>query len=103
MLSNKSGTWYDTLILNPGLYEYLVVQDGEEFLDPTNADKKDNGSGGFNSTFRVGSEAERPHISTYGYLGDSIVIHYLEALEDPLILWENQLLDMTGTSVAEID
>jgi cyclomaltodextrinase len=93
MLSNKSGTWYDTLILNPGLYEYLVVQDGEEFLDPTNADKKDNGSGGFNSIFRVGSEAERPHISTYGYLGDSIVIHYLEALEDPLILWENQLLD----------
>lgn len=92
MLTEEDGVWYDTLILNPGLYEYQVVQDGAEILDPTNPDKKDNGSGGFNSTFRVGSEADRPHISTYGYLADSIVLHYPKALAAPLILWENQVL-----------
>ncbi|MGB6037883.1 MAG: alpha-amylase family glycosyl hydrolase [Cryomorphaceae bacterium] len=93
MLTKVDGAWYDTLILNPGLYEYQVVQDGVEMLDPTNPDQKDNGSGGFNSTFRVGAVAERPHISTYGYLGDSIVLHYPELLDEPLILWENQRLD----------
>ncbi|MCZ4409189.1 alpha-amylase family glycosyl hydrolase [Cryomorphaceae bacterium 1068] len=92
MLSEQNGVWYDTLILNPGLYEYQVVQDGVEMLDPTNPDKKDNGSGGFNSAFRVGATADRPHISTYGYLGDSIVLHFPEELTPPLILWENQVL-----------
>jgi glycosidase len=93
LLTASNGVWSDTMILNPGLYEYLVVQDGDEFLDPTNSNKKDNGSGGFNSTFRVGSESERPHISTYGILQDSIVLHFGETLKEPLILWENQRLD----------
>ncbi len=93
MLTRSGDTWYDTLVLNPGLYEYLVVQDGNEMLDPTNEDKKDNGSGGFNSTFQVGTIADRPHISTYGFLKDSIVLTYPDNLNKPLILWENQLLD----------
>ena len=93
ILTEKNGTYYDTLVLNPGLYEYLIVADGEEMLDPTNPDKKDNGQGGFNSTFRVGTESERPLISTYGFLHDSIVVHYPENLSEPLVFYENQLLD----------
>jgi len=93
MLTEVEGNWTDTLILNPGLYEYQIVQDGEEMLDPTNPDKKDNGSGGFNSTFQVGTVAERPHISTYGFLRDSLVLNYSAELIDPLIFWENQRLD----------
>ena len=93
MLTKVDGIWTDTLILNPGLYEYQIVQDGEEMLDPTNPDKKDNGSGGFNSTFQVGSVAERPHISTYGFLKDSLVLTYSADLNDPLIFWQNQRLD----------
>lgn len=92
MLTEVDGIWYDTLILNPGLYEYQIVQDGEEMLDPTNPNKKDNGSGGFNSTFQVGTVAERPHIATYGFLKDSIVLSYPQNLNEPLILWENQRL-----------
>jgi len=92
ILEEVNGVYYDTLILNPGLYEYLIVEGGKEMLDPTNPDKKDNGQGGFNSTFRLGTEAERPHISTYGFLRDSIVIHYGEDLLEPLVFWENQLL-----------
>lgn len=92
ILTEVEGVYYDTLILNPGLYEYLIVDEGREMLDPTNPEKKDNGQGGFNSTFRVGKEAERPHISTYGFFKDSVVIHYPEKLLDPLVFWENRLL-----------
>jgi len=93
MLTESNGVWVDTMVLNPGLYEYLIVQDGREFLDPTNPTKKDNGSGGFNSIFRVGSESDRPHISTYGFLNDSIVLHYSASLSEPVVFWQNQLLD----------
>ncbi|MCH2213980.1 MAG: alpha-amylase family glycosyl hydrolase [Flavobacteriales bacterium] len=97
-LEKSNGIWVDTIVLNPGLYEYLVVQDGNEFLDPTNPNKKDNGSGGFNSTFRVGFESDRPHISTYGFLNDSIVLHYSKELSEPLVFWQNQLLDVNWFS-----
>ncbi len=92
-LKKDDDTWSASLVLEPGLYEYLVVEDGKEMLDPNNANKKDNGQGGFNSTFRVGSESLVPQISTYGFLGDSIVIHFPEELKDPFIFWNNQRLD----------
>src|SRR5690554_6227725 len=82
VLTKDDDSWTTQLILEPGLYEYLVVEDGREMLDPNNPDKKDNGQGGFNSTFRVGSETPVPHISTYGFLNDSIVIHYPSELND---------------------
>ena len=92
-LSKDDDSWTAQLVLEPGLYEYLVVEDGKEMLDPNNPNKKDNGQGGFNSTFRVGSETPVPHISTYGFLDDSLVIHYPSELNDPFIFWNNQLLD----------
>lgn len=85
--------WVTDLVLEPSLYEYLVVEDGKEMLDPNNSEKKDNGQGGFNSTFRVGSEANVSVISTYGFLHDSIIIHYPENLGAPFIYWQNQILD----------
>jgi glycosidase len=92
ILRNEGDVWTTELILPPGLYEYRVVEDGREMLDPNNPNKKDNGQGGFNSTFRVGSAHDRPSISTFGMLGDSIVVFYPEAMHSPLILWENHQL-----------
>ncbi|NEN22525.1 alpha-amylase [Cryomorpha ignava] len=92
-LQKDDDSWSANLILEPGLYEYLVVEDGKEMLDPNNPNKKDNGQGGFNSTFRVGSDTGVPHISTYGFLGDSIVIHFPSDLENPFIFWNNHRLD----------
>ncbi len=94
-LEKDGDKWTKNLILEPALYEYLVVEDGKEMLDPNNPDKKDNGQGGFNSTFRVGSEADFSAVSTYGFLGDSIVIHYPVSLGAPFIYWQNQILDST--------
>ena len=92
-LNRDDDTWATNLVLEPGLYEYLVVEDGKEMLDSNNPNKKDNGMGAFNSTFRVGSDSEVPHISTFGFLQDSIVIHYPEELGDPFVFWENHRLD----------
>lgn len=94
-LRKEGDMWVTDLTLEPALYEYLVVEDGEEMLDPNNPDKKDNGQGGFNSTFRVGTEAELAFISTYGYLRDSIVIHYPGSLNNPAVFWQNRCLDST--------
>jgi glycosidase len=95
LLSKDDETWTTELVLDPGLYEYLVVEDGREFLDPNNANKKDNGSGGYNSTFRVGESSGQISISTFGIKSDSIVVYYPEALLHPLVLWQNHQLDTT--------
>lgn len=92
-LSKDDDSWTTQLVLEPGLYEYLVVEDGKEMLDPNNSNKKDNGQGGFNSTFRVGSETPASYISTFGFLNDSIVIHYPSELNDPFVFWDNHLLN----------
>ena len=92
-LMSDDDTWTTNLVLEPGLYEYLVVEDGKEMLDLNTPNKKDNGMGAFNSTFRVGSDSPVPHISTFGFLNDSIVVHYPEGLGEPFIFWENHQLD----------
>ncbi|MCA1750441.1 MAG: alpha-amylase [Flavobacteriales bacterium] len=93
LLIKDDDTWSIDLTLPPGQYEYLVVEDGREMRDRSNPQTADNGRGGLNSVFQVGSNAERPFISTYGTSGDSIVAHYGEELHAPLVLWENHRLD----------
>lgn len=99
-LKKDDDTWYAELVLEPGLYEYLVVEDGKEMLDPGNPNKKDNGQGGFNSTFRVGAEAEVQQIATQAILGDGIEIFYPQELNDPFVFWDNHQLNATYYSRA---
>ncbi len=94
-LRRDDDAWITELVLPPGLYEYRIVEDGREMIDRSNPNKKDNGQGGFNSTFVVGSTDAAPFISTYGLSGDSIVLYYPEQMRAPLIFWENHLLDST--------
>ncbi|MBL7943255.1 MAG: alpha-amylase [Flavobacteriales bacterium] len=74
-LEFRDGKWQTKLWLNPGVYEYQIVEDGVWKLDPNNEEKKDNGNGGFNSVFRVGSPSPtRPFISVSRINGDSVFI-----------------------------
>lgn len=91
-LKKEGAVWTADLVLPPGLYGYLVTEDGRDKRDAGNPRTKDNGSGGLNSAFRVGEERERPFISAYGVSGDSLVFHYAEDLDPPVVLWENHLL-----------
>jgi len=104
-LEKQGDKWITTLFLEPGLYEYLIVEDGEEMLDSNNPDKKDNGMGGFNSVLSIGSVTEPEHIAANRFTEDSIYLFYPENLAEPLIYWENKLLDAkyfnrTGTEVS---
>jgi glycosidase len=92
-LEKQGDEWTTTLFLEPGLYEYLIVEDGEEMLDPNNPDKKDNGMGGFNSVLSIGSVSKPEHIAANRFTEDSIFLYYPASLEEPLIYWENKLLD----------
>ncbi len=98
---DANGNWSVDLILNPGLYEYLLVIDGEQGLDPNNPNKKSNGQGGFNSTFVVGDETPSPplFLSSNAPEGGRI---QLEASEPSIIyvFHDNQLLTRSEQEVS---
>ncbi len=47
-------SWKTGFELEPGDYQYLIIADGKEELDPNNPDKVPNGFGGYNSVLHVG-------------------------------------------------
>lgn len=98
LLEEEDGVWSTYLILDPGLYEYLIVEDGREMLDPTNPDRKSNGMGGFNSTFRVGGSDERPIITGESVTADSVFVYYPARMITPLILLDNHEISRTSWS-----
>lgn len=58
-MQEENGKWVLEMPLNPGLYQYQVVVDGEWMLDPGNPVTVDNGIGGFNSQLTIGGGAEK--------------------------------------------
>lgn len=50
---SKNGHWSAQIQLTPGTYEYLVITDGTQQLDPTNNDKVENSFGGHNSLITI--------------------------------------------------
>lgn len=61
----EGDNWTYEIDLNPGEYQYLLVIDDQELLDPFNQDSVDNGTGGFNSRFFAG-EKESEALFIYG-------------------------------------
>ena len=53
-LQKKGDQWETTLTLAPGEYQYLIVADGKEMLDPNKEDSVSNNIGGYNSLLEVG-------------------------------------------------
>jgi glycosidase len=58
----KEKELYTRIPLSPGVYQYILVVDGKEMLDPTNDEQMANGMGGFNSVLRVGTGLEKPQL-----------------------------------------
>jgi cyclomaltodextrinase / maltogenic alpha-amylase / neopullulanase len=88
------GTWQTDLILAEGKYQYLIVADGIEMLDPACADKVDNNSGGFNSLLKVGSpnKSTVPVLLTKSTDKREIVISTSNKPVSYLVLWNNTIL-----------
>jgi hypothetical protein len=63
LLRQRDGTWAIDLYLSIGVYEYLFLVDGDQFvMDSTNPLRKPNPFGGFNSAVVVGTPIVSPRV-----------------------------------------
>jgi len=93
-LEMKDNAWTTSFILNPGLYEYQVVEDNKWVLDQNNQKTKDNGQGGLNSTFEVGDYiSPSPAIRLSAIRGDSLFIEAGTDSISVLAYFENNLIE----------
>jgi len=106
----NDGIWSATLMLSPGTYQYLLVLDGTEGLDPANPDQIDNNMGGFNSLLSVGLEIadKLPVIFTKECEDNDIEIGFEGEVEGLTAFWQNVRLpeayiEPEGAGQYEID
>jgi glycosidase len=85
------GMWKGQLMLNPGSYQYLIVADGEDMLDPANPDKIDNNMGAFNSVLSVseGLDERLPRIYTLEKDNAEVEIGTENAVKGLFVFWQN--------------
>lgn len=90
----KDGVWHTRLMLDPGVYQYLVVPDGIWMRDYNNADSASNNMGGFNSVLNINTASNEPLPLIYPdkVSGDTLVIGTLHKVARFHVLWENILL-----------
>lgn len=99
VLQREGENWVYEKYLFPGEYQYLVVADGQEIMDPFNSDSIDNGTGGYNSRIIVGElKDNKPFIYGSKVLEGSIRIKSEQKLDGILVFWENHKLPVQFVS-----
>jgi cyclomaltodextrinase len=92
----EDGIYKTDLILQPGTYEYLLVLDGEEQVDPTNPEKVSNGQGGYNSVLRLADASPDPNQVKTLRVNDTGFALYLNGYsrdaQDLITLWQNEVM-----------
>lgn len=80
--------------LAPGTYQYLMVVDGKEMLDPANLDSISNGMGGWNSIIHLpGSNPDLiPLVQTTDFSKDRVSFQLSNEARGVYAYWQNQLL-----------
>lgn len=88
-LVKEGENWTTEWILNKGLYQYRIWEDGKEKLDINNPEKADNGMGGFNNTFYAGTPAGAPPvIITHAATDDKVEILALDTVDHVVAYFE---------------
>jgi cyclomaltodextrinase len=89
----ENGTWKEEFELGPGEYQYLLVVDGKEILDPSAVDSINNNTGGYNSLLKVGKykQEELPFIKTISFEGDNINLYSSMPLSGIYSFWQNEM------------
>ena len=97
------GTWQKTIFLDPGMYQYQIVADGEWMLDPLNPDSVDNNVGGFNSLLKItaGEQEGRPVLRSDNFTNGIIEAKYRSLPLQVYALWENHRLPYEAVQYAE--
>jgi glycosidase len=92
-LVNNGDSWSIELILNQGLYQYRIWEDGQEMLDASNLNTISNGMGGLNNTFQAGPVlTSQPMLFTEKVEGSTVVLLDGDVCKQVLAYWENQLI-----------
>ena len=90
----RDGIYESTMILTPGKYEYVLVADGKEVLDPEQSEVVSNGMGGFNSvlTIESGKSENCSYMQALGYDKGSVRISGLQQGQSIMVFFNNQRL-----------
>ena len=85
------GVWQTDLMLNPGRYQYLIVANGRDMLDPNNPNIVDNNVGGFNSLLEIGqmNRSVSPQLHAKSYKNYTLNIGIDNGVDEVFVLWEN--------------
>lgn len=89
-LIQEGESWTIDWVLNNGLYQYRIWEDGKEMMDLSNPNKVDNGMGAFNNTFIAGSEGTKaPRLISTGAKDQQIEIMTLDSIAGVFAYFEN--------------
>ena len=94
-LNYANGKWTTDLYLDPDRYQYLIVIDGIQQLDPGNNEKINNGMGGWNSVLSIDrpSDAEVPVLKTGRISKDSLFLTLSDPEAGIIVLYQNHRID----------
>jgi len=89
-LSKEGDSWKIEWILNNGMYQYRIWEDGKEMMDFNNQNKIDNGMGAFNNTFVAGEASSKsPRIITSAAKDHQLEIIALDSVTNVFAYFEN--------------
>ncbi len=92
-LKFSAGTWSYQIVAPRGTYQYCLVANGKEMLDPGNPDRVSNNMGGFNSLARLGDpNGKTPLMITQSFNDESVVISVENGASEVFVFWENYRL-----------
>jgi glycosidase len=98
-LKKEGDLWVTELLLNNGLYQYRIWEDGKEMLDANNPDQADNGMGGFNNTFYAGAKKEEtPRMISVSCKDGSVELRDLDNAQELFVYYNNRLIPSSKTS-----
>ena len=85
------GKWQIDFNLQPGVYQYQLVLDGIQRLDPNNPDSMDNNIGGFNSIFTVGENSDQkpPALNSQKFEENLVAVGIRNKAERIYVFWQN--------------
>jgi len=91
--TKEGEVWTTTMLVNEGVYQYILMLDGKGTPDPANPNTVSNGMGGTNSILEVGNvDADKPVLETMDH-SDPMVYLTTGATENTIVFWENYQLD----------
>ena len=89
----EDGVYQTDLVVYPGKYQYKLLLNGEEILDPHNTDSISNGMGGYNSVLQIDEENTDPIKITPDTIElNNIFIRTNKKAENIFVYWQNNLL-----------